>query len=70
MPEAGLERFLPLLPPQGKGRSELMGAYDERLRTTDRLGVTRTPTPLPPLVGERLRCHVHITSGHVIEIYM
>ena len=37
-----LERFLPLQPPQGKGRSELMGAYVERLRTTDRLGVTET----------------------------
>ena len=60
-----LERFSPLLPPQGKGRSELMGAYNERLRTTDRLGATCYP-PLPPsplellsgYAGERLRAAV------------
>ena len=60
-----LERFSPLLPPQGKGRSELMGAYNERLRTTDRLGATCYP-PLPPsplellsgYAGERLRAVV------------
>ena len=37
-----LERFLPLLPPRGKGRSGAHGSLVERLRTTDRLGATET----------------------------
>ena len=37
-----LERFLPLLPPRGKGRSGAHGSLVERLQTTDRLSATET----------------------------
>ena len=54
-----LERFLPLLPPRGKGRSGAHGSLVERLRTTDRLGATElgchreVPPPRPNPVPSR-----------------
>jgi hypothetical protein len=55
----GLERFLPLLPPRGKGRSGAHGSLVERLRTTDRLGATETwvpPRSAAPLGRTPSRC--------------
>ena len=54
-----LERFLPLLPPRGKGRSGAHGSLVERLRTTNRLGATElgchreVPPPRPNPVPSR-----------------